>query len=71
LRPDELKRSRLAFGVAPVCSVFLLETVFAHQKMHSTASPYVWGGLGSVALLAAAYGLWCRQRARRAPDDES
>ncbi len=69
MRPDELKRSRLAFGVALVCSVFLLETVFAHQKM--PASPYVWGGLGSVALLAAAYGLWCRQRARRAPDDES
>ena len=69
MRPDELKRSRLAFGVALICGVFLLETVFAHQKMPSPASPYVWAGLGSVALLAVVYGLWCRQRARRAPDE--
>lgn len=55
--------------MALICGVFLLETVFAHQKMPSPASPYVWGGLGTVALLAVAYGLWCRQRAQRAPDD--
>lgn len=68
MQPDALKKSRLAFGVALICGVFLLETVFAHRKMPSPASPYVWAGLGTVAVLALAYGLWCRQRARREQD---
>jgi drug/metabolite transporter (DMT)-like permease len=67
MQPDYLKKSRLAFGVAVICGVFLLETRFAHHKMPSPASPYVWAGLGAVALLALAYGWWCRRRARR-PD---
>lgn len=66
MQPDDLKRSRLAFGLALICVVFLLETAFAHRKMPSPASLYVWAGLGAAAVLALAYGLWCRRRARRA-----
>jgi drug/metabolite transporter (DMT)-like permease len=69
MQPDYLKKSRLAFGIAVICGVFLLETSFAHRKMPSPASPYVWAGLGMAALLALAYGLWCRQRAKRASDN--
>jgi hypothetical protein len=68
MQPDYLKKSRLAFGLALICGVFLLETSFAHHKMPSPASPYVWAGLGTAALVALAYGLWCRQRARRHGD---
>ena len=63
------RRSQIAFGVALICGVFLLETRFAHARMPSPASPYVWAGLGLMALLALGYGLWCRRQARHTEDD--
>jgi drug/metabolite transporter (DMT)-like permease len=63
------RRSQIALGVAVICGVFLLETSFAHRKMPSPASPYVWAGLGLMAVLALGYGLWCRQRARHTEDE--
>jgi len=69
MKRDLQRRSQIAFGVAVICGVFLLETRFAHSKMPSPASPYVWACLGLMAVLALGYGLWCRQRARRTEDD--
>ena len=70
MQPVYLKRSRLAFGVALICSVFLLETNFAHRRTPSPASPFIWTGLGLVALAALGYGLWCRRRARQPGDPD-
>ena len=67
-RPDHIRNSRIAFGVAVICGVFLLETAFAHRRMPSAASPYVWAGLGLAAAASLAYGLWCRHRARHIED---
>jgi hypothetical protein len=58
-------KAAIALGVACICLVFLLETWVAHQRMPSAASPYVWGGLGGVALIALA----CWARWRRRDDD--
>jgi hypothetical protein len=66
VQPDLLRRSRIAFGVAAICVLFLTETVVAHQTAPSAASPWVcWGGLGAVGLGALGCGLWWRGRARR------
>lgn len=59
------RRSRIAFGVAVICVLFLTETVVAHQTAPSAASPWVWGGLGVVGLGALGCGLWWRVQARR------
>ena len=67
MKPDYLKRSRLAFGVAVICLLFLLETVLAHQRFPSPASPVVWALLGSVGLSALAAGWWWGRLARVQP----
>jgi 4-hydroxybenzoate polyprenyltransferase len=61
------RKAALALGVACICLVFLMETWVAHQRMPSAASPYVWGGLVGVALLAL--GCWLRWRG--SGDDDS
>lgn len=66
MKPDHLKRSRLAFGVALICAVFLLETVLAHRRFPSPASPLVWGLLAGVAAAALVFGWWSGRQARRA-----
>ena len=68
VQPDPLRRSRIAFGVAAICGLFLTETVVAHQTAPSAASPWVWGGLGAVGLGALGCGLWWRVQARRGAD---
>lgn len=64
MKPDYLKRSRLAFGVAVVSLLFGLETVVAHQHFPSPASPLVWALLGGVGLAALASGWWWGRKAR-------
>lgn len=65
-----LQRARLAWGVACICGLFLLETSVVHRVTPHPASPWIWSGLGLVAVVAVALALvWGRQarRARRNP----
>lgn len=62
------RRAKIAWGIALIALVFLLETTFAHHKYPSPASPFVWALLGTIAAVAVGYGLWCRARARSAGD---
>jgi tellurite resistance protein TehA-like permease len=67
-RRELQRRASIAFGIALICLVFLLETAVAHQRLPSAASPWVWTALGLVAALACGRGVWLRVRARSAPD---
>jgi len=65
MRRAELTRQpRLCFGVAVIALLFLMETAVAHRSAPSAASPYIWAGLGLVAVLALLRGLWCRAQAK-------
>lgn len=64
VRARHLQRSRIAFGVAVICALFLAETAVAHRTTPSPASPLVWALLGSVAVAALAVGAWSRWKAR-------
>lgn len=61
-REQRLRRSRLCAGLAVVLLVLLFETVVAHRRLPSPASPYVWAGLGLGAGLCAVLAAWYRWR---------
>ena len=61
-----LRRSRIAWGVAVIALVFLMETWSVHQRMPQPASPYVWGLLVGVALAASVAAVAWGRQARRA-----
>lgn len=65
MQSDPLRCSRIAFGVAAICVLFLIETMVAHRTVPSPASPWVWGALGVIGLVACGAGLWWRVQARR------
>ena len=66
--PELLRRSRLAFGLAVVCVMFLVETSVAHRVTPHPASPVVWGVLGSLMLLLLGASAWWRYQAGRPSD---
>ena len=63
-RADFRRKSALAFGVAAICVMFILETVQAHRVQPHPASPFIWATLGAVATVGTALGLWFRRKAR-------
>ena len=69
MSPDDRRQMAIALGIGCICLVFLLETTIAHRTNPSPASPYVWGGLGAVALVAFGRALWLKLRSRRADED--
>lgn len=70
--PDR-RRAAIAYGVCLICGVFGLETWFAHQRLPSPASPWIWSGLAATAAIALALGLHWRRRAarRRGGEDDA
>lgn len=58
------QRSRIALGVCVIALMFLSETVVVHMKVPNPASPVVWALLGTIAVAAAAYAIWCHRKWR-------
>lgn len=63
------RKSQLAWGIAVICGLFLLETWNANNLMPSAASPVIWAVLGVVAVGAAGVGLWYGWRSRQGADE--
>ena len=59
------RRAKLAFGVAVICGLFLVETMVAHRTTPHPASPLIWTVLGIVAVASLALGALWHRRARR------
>jgi hypothetical protein len=68
---DYLRRSRIAFSVAVICGLFITETMTAHRVQPSPASPYIWAALGSLAVGALVYAVWCKLKLRDAGTKKS
>lgn len=58
------RRSKLAFGVAVICGLFLAETMVAHRTTPHPASPLIWSVLGGVAVVSLVLGALWHRRAR-------
>ncbi len=64
--PQALRqRSRIAWGLAAICVLFLLETWNAHRVTPSPHSPLVWTVLGVFAAGSVVAALWWGHKARR------
>jgi hypothetical protein len=57
------RKSALAFGIATICILFILETQSAHRIQPHPASPFIWAALGLVAAGGIGCGLWWRRKA--------
>lgn len=64
MTPDDRRRSRLYLGFGVVLLMFLGETVVAHQRLPSPASPLVWALLGSGSLLCFGLAAWFHRKSR-------
>ena len=63
-RAEYRRKSSLAFGLAAICALFILETMQAHRVQPHPASPFIWATLGAVAVVGTGLGLWFRRKAR-------
>lgn len=61
---EDRRRAALAFGVALICAMSVLETYAAHRTTPHPASPVIWTVLGAVAAVAVALGIRWHLRAR-------
>jgi hypothetical protein len=64
MKPDDRRRSRLYLGFGLVLLLFLSETVVAHQRLPSPASPLVWALLGGGSLLCFGLAAWFHRRSK-------
>jgi hypothetical protein len=64
VKPDDRRRSRLYLGFGVVLLMFVSETVVAHQRLPSPASPYVWALLGGGSLLCFGLAAWYHRKSR-------
>ena len=64
------RKSQLAWGIAVICGLFLLETWNANRLMPNAASPVIWAVLGLVGVGSAGVGLWFGWRSSRQGGDE-
>lgn len=62
-RAEYRRKSSLAFGLAAICVLFILETLQAHRVQPHPASPFIWTALGLAAAGGVGLGLWWRRRA--------
>lgn len=63
--PSLDRRAKLAFGIALICGLFLVETAVAHRSTPHPASVFIWAALGTVAVGALVLGAVWHRRARR------
>ena len=61
---DWRRRASLAFGVAVIALLFIVETSFAHRRSPHPASPWIWAVLAVVGVVSLGVGLGCQWRAR-------
>jgi hypothetical protein len=56
------RQANNALGICFIASLFLVETIVAHQKNPSAASPFVWAVLGAVAVISLICYLRLKER---------
>lgn len=64
---DWRRRASLAFGIAVIALLFIVETVAAHRRAPHPASPWIWSVLAVVGVVSLGAGFACRRRAAAVP----